>query len=87
MGTYLPRLPSFLAPPEEKQGHSYAKEEEEARSSRVGDQAADKRSGCGIYRKQSTPVFARGMLLSDEIVRMIQGHENDQQTSKAIEGV
>lgn len=69
--------PTFLAARVGKEHHPDAHEKEETRGTEVGHQSGEKSERCGEGGHRPSPMLPTGMLLCDEVVGMIERHEDD----------
>lgn len=81
-----PPTPSLRAPRYREKNYRDSHEEEKSGCGQVGDQTNQKGPPARIGGEQTTPIFARGVFLSHEVVGMIQSHQQHDQAAQPVEG-
>ena len=82
----FPNAPILFSPGFGKEQHAHAHQEEKARRAEMCHQAGQKGQGGVVGGKAPTPVLAGRMLLGDEVIGMVERHEDDDQPAQGIQG-
>ena len=86
MADDFPGAPALFPSGFGEEQHAHAHQEEKARRAEMRHQAGQEGQGGVVGGKAAAPVLAGRMLLGDEVIGMVERHEDDDQPAQGIEG-